>query len=235
MTEKFTLKQIRNVKGVTQKQLAEVVGITERTINNYENNVNALRDAVKDMMGLAYPIHMGDKGISGRSDLANPNRAANGGVNYRLPELSFGTNPRDANIMLNQADKYARALCKALFGKVKEENKEQPVELDDAHIVVHGEYLWLIAEKYGITVQNLKDWNKLTSNIIYTGQVLKVKEPEKVIEEGQPDPEISTPVEEQPVDDGEGTEAIELEPWHFYDGETGKVYKISETEMVYEK
>lgn len=45
MTEKFTLKQIRNVKGVTQKQLAEVVGITERTMNNYENNVNALQNA----------------------------------------------------------------------------------------------------------------------------------------------------------------------------------------------
>lgn len=45
MTEKFTLKQIRNVKGVTQKQLAEVVGITERTVNNYENNVNALQNA----------------------------------------------------------------------------------------------------------------------------------------------------------------------------------------------
>lgn len=194
----------------------------------------ALRDAVQDVMGLAYPIHRGDKGISGRGDLANPNRAAKGGVNYRLPELGFGTNPRDANIMLNQADKYAKALCKALFGEVKEDVKDTPVELDGVHVVVHGEYLWLIAEKYGITVQNLKNWNKLTSNIIYTGQVLKVEKPDTVIEEGEPDPEVSTPIEDQPVDEGEETKAIELDPWHFYDNETGKVYKISETEMVYE-
>lgn len=45
MTEKYTLKQIRNIKGLTQRQLAEAVGITERTINTYENNVKALQNA----------------------------------------------------------------------------------------------------------------------------------------------------------------------------------------------
>lgn len=192
----------------------------------------AIRDAIKEAVGLAYPIHMGDKGISGRGDLANPNRAANGGVNYRLPELGFGTNQKDANYMLTQADSYAKLLCKALFGKVKD-NVSKPIKLDGSHVVVHGEYLWLIAEKYGITVQNLKDWNKLTSNIIYTGQVLKVEKTDEVIEEGEPDPEVSTPIEDQPVDEGEETKAIELDPWHFYNND-GKVYKISETELVYE-
>ena len=45
MTEKYTLKQIRNIKGLTQRQLAKAVGITERTINTYENNVKALQNA----------------------------------------------------------------------------------------------------------------------------------------------------------------------------------------------
>lgn len=45
MTEKFTLKQMRIVKGLTQKQLAGLVGITERTINSYENNVEDLQKA----------------------------------------------------------------------------------------------------------------------------------------------------------------------------------------------
>lgn len=45
MTEKYTLKQIRNIKGLTQRQLAEAVGITERTIHTYENNVKALQNA----------------------------------------------------------------------------------------------------------------------------------------------------------------------------------------------
>lgn len=70
----------------------------------------------------------------------------------RLPELGFGTNLRDANIMLNQADKYA----KALFGEVKKDGKDKTVELDGMHVVVHGEYLRLITEKYGTSVQNLK-------------------------------------------------------------------------------
>lgn len=45
MTEKYTLKQIRNIKGITQKQLADEVGVTERTINSYENNVKAFQNA----------------------------------------------------------------------------------------------------------------------------------------------------------------------------------------------
>uniref|UniRef100_UPI0035A130D5 helix-turn-helix transcriptional regulator n=1 Tax=Jeotgalibaca porci TaxID=1868793 RepID=UPI0035A130D5 len=45
MTEKFTLKQMRNVKGITQKQLAAQVGVTERTIISYENNVQDLQKA----------------------------------------------------------------------------------------------------------------------------------------------------------------------------------------------
>lgn len=45
MTEKFTLRQIRNIKGLTQKQLAELVGVTERTINTYESDVKSLQKA----------------------------------------------------------------------------------------------------------------------------------------------------------------------------------------------
>ena len=76
----------------------------------------ALRDAIAKNVGLAYPVHKGEKGISGRKDLANPNRAANGGVNYRLLELGFGTNKKDADYMLNNVDQYAKDLVTALTG-----------------------------------------------------------------------------------------------------------------------
>ena len=36
---------MRNVKGITQKQLAAQVGVTERTIISYENNVQDLQKA----------------------------------------------------------------------------------------------------------------------------------------------------------------------------------------------
>ena len=76
-----------------------------------------IRDVIKKHIGLAYPTHHGEKGISGRSDLANVNRAANGGVNYRLIELGFGTNKKDAEIMLKNADAIAKDLVEAIQGK----------------------------------------------------------------------------------------------------------------------
>lgn len=42
------------------------------------------------------------------------------------------------------------------------------------YTVKSGDTLYRIARAYGTTVQNLKSWNGLTSDTIYTGQVLKV-------------------------------------------------------------
>lgn len=42
------------------------------------------------------------------------------------------------------------------------------------HIVQHGEYLAKIANQYGVTVQSIKQWNNLSSNIIYSNQRLIV-------------------------------------------------------------
>lgn len=74
-----------------------------------------LRDVIKDMIGVRYN-HKGHAGISGRSNLANVNRAKSGGVNYRLLELGFGTNRKDANVMLNQTNDLARKLVEAIKG-----------------------------------------------------------------------------------------------------------------------
>lgn len=43
------------------------------------------------------------------------------------------------------------------------------------HTVVAGETLSIIANRYGITITQLKSWNGLTSDIIRVGQVLSVK------------------------------------------------------------
>ena len=55
------------------------------------------------------------KKIVGRSDLANPNRAANMGVNYRLLECCFISNTNDRNRFINQMDDVARGIL-AAFG-----------------------------------------------------------------------------------------------------------------------
>ena len=43
------------------------------------------------------------------------------------------------------------------------------------HIVKSGETLWIIANQYGTTVNNLKTWNGLTGDLILVGQSLIVR------------------------------------------------------------
>ena len=43
--EKLTLKQWRNLKGMSQKELSQRSGVTERSIANYEKDIDNLRSA----------------------------------------------------------------------------------------------------------------------------------------------------------------------------------------------
>lgn len=81
----------------------------------------ALRDAINSMVGLANRTHRGHKGIHGRNDLINVNLTRNAKITYRLIELGYGaSNKRDADILVNRVDDYAKALVKALVGDVKQ-------------------------------------------------------------------------------------------------------------------
>src|SRR5690625_4205229 len=81
----------------------------------------ALRDAINSMVGLANRSHRGHKGIHGRNDLINVNLTRNAKITYRLIELGYGaSNKRDADILVNRVDDYAKALVKALVGDVKQ-------------------------------------------------------------------------------------------------------------------
>ena len=76
----------------------------------------AIRDAINKNVGVRYN-HKGHTGISGRSNLANVNRAANGGINYRLVELGFCTDKGDVDVMINNTEQYAKDFVEALLGK----------------------------------------------------------------------------------------------------------------------
>lgn len=56
------------------------------------------------------------------------------------------------------------------------------------HTVEAKETLFSIATKHGISVQQLKDWNKLTSNEISIGQTLAVKQPSAPADETRTTP-----------------------------------------------
>lgn len=45
---------------------------------------------------------------------------------------------------------------------------------ETTYTVQKGDSLWVIANKYGITTEELKNYNKLTSNLLSIGQVLKI-------------------------------------------------------------
>lgn len=43
-----------------------------------------------------------------------------------------------------------------------------------SHTVAKGDTLSKIAKQYNVTIKDIRDWNKLESDIIYIGQVLKI-------------------------------------------------------------
>lgn len=86
------------------------------------------------------------------------------------------------------------------------------------HTVQSGDYLYKIAEEYGITVQNLKDWNNLSSNYIYSGDKLRVTPPGTSAPTPAPKPEkkpapTSTPTPSTP--------------------QSGKVYVVQSGDYLY--
>ena len=59
------------------------------------------------------------------------------------------------------------------------------------HTVRAGETLWIIANRYGTTVNNLKTWNGLTGDLIRVGQSLIVRKGKTTIIEEDDDGEIN--------------------------------------------
>lgn len=51
---------------------------------------------------------------------------------------------------------------------------------DSVFTVKHGNTLYSISQMYGVTISELRVWNKLADNTIYPGQVLRVKAPQTV-------------------------------------------------------
>jgi LysM repeat protein len=56
------------------------------------------------------------------------------------------------------------------------------------HEVRSGDSLWKIANQYNVTITNIKEWNKLTTDIIYPKQVLKITQEVQSIPTGTSKP-----------------------------------------------
>ncbi|MDM5246470.1 peptidoglycan endopeptidase [Lysinibacillus sp. G4S2] len=71
-----------------------------------------------------------------------------------------------------------------------------PKSTTDSHTVVKGDTLSKIAKQYNVTQKDIKDWNGLTTDTIYVGQVLKLS-PGATIPESENGPSgVGTPSKE---------------------------------------
>ena len=82
------------------------------------------------------------------------------------------SNQDDPEQLKNNYVRYAEAVVKAITTYI---GKSYVPELDEnSYVVKSGDSLWSIANRYGITVDQLKVANGLTNNLLQVGQVLTI-------------------------------------------------------------
>lgn len=96
-----------------------------------------------------------------------------GNLQSLLLEYGFIDSPKDDVYQLqNNLEDYAEAVVKALTNYINV--PYTPPQTSDQYIVKKGDSLYSIANKYNISVEELKNQNNLTSNILQIGQKLTI-------------------------------------------------------------
>ncbi len=101
-----------------------------------------------------------------------------------IVEYGFIDNTKDASRIKNNYKKYVEGVINAIL-----EYKGIDKTLESSYTVKAGDTLWNIAKKFGLTVDEIKKNNNLTSNLLTIGQVLaltnnKINDFEYIVELG---------------------------------------------------
>ena len=91
-----------------------------------------------------------------------------------IVEYGFIDNPTDLAKIQNNYKEYVDAVVDAVIATYEGETIPSLPESGNYYVVQNGDSLWKIANKYGITVNELKSLNGLTSNNLTVGQILEV-------------------------------------------------------------
>lgn len=92
-----------------------------------------------------------------------------------LIEYGFIDNKKDLSKLENNLDKYAEGVVKAIADYTNTKYTSPGISSNNSYYnVVKGDTLYGIASKYGITVEELKELNNLTNNMLSIGQQLLV-------------------------------------------------------------
>lgn len=87
-------------------------------------------------------------------------------------EYGFIDNKDDSDKIKRDYKRYAESVVKEI-AKYKGYNYKEP-SLQEEYIVQKGDTLWNISKKLGTSVNEIKELNNLTSNLLFIGQKLKV-------------------------------------------------------------
>ncbi len=90
-----------------------------------------------------------------------------------IVEYGFIDNPTDLAKIQNNYKEYVDAVVDAVIATYEGETVPS-LSGDNYYIVKSGDSLWKIANQYGITVNELKNMNGLTSDNLSVGQILEV-------------------------------------------------------------
>lgn len=90
--------------------------------------------------------------------------------------INYGSvnNQNDIKNLKNEYIKYAESIIKVLATQL---GVPYSYTLDNEYIVQKGDSLWSISRKYGISVDELKNYNNLKTNTLSINQILKIPSP----------------------------------------------------------
>ena len=92
-----------------------------------------------------------------------------------LKAAGYATDKKYPDKLIGLIERYRLYEYDAFVLKGKPVSSIKPAEIINVHVVKKGDTLYSISKRYKISVNNLKEWNNLESNILQVGQELKVK------------------------------------------------------------